>query len=266
MMGILSDFCDLIQECVVLLMKEQPLLFAGAMVSGMFVGGTLWLGCHFWALLWNKSYKMTVAQHALACIALTLAIIITVICFSVIELPPIVDFRIQQWHQAISGDGELKSKLMQELYEKISTKGLENMAGIPDPATIEKGKRWEFAYHKQDTQLLIGQVYTQGILAAFAETHRLLFTALFHGMASDLIASEIRRKTNNSSSQTYDMEDAARSIVTEMTGKLRGRIERGILVIRVVLPMVLIVWMCLPIIFIALAAYRDIKVSTLQSD
>ena len=244
-------------------MKEQPLLFAGAIVLGMVAGGALWLGCHFWALSWNKSYKMTLAQHALACIALTLAIIITVVCFSVAKLPPIVDFRIQQWNETISGDGELKSKLMQELYEKISAKGLENMAGIPDPTTIEKGKRWEFAYHKQDTQLLIGQVYTQGILAAFAETHRLLFTALFQGLASDLVASEIRKKTTNSSSQTYDRENAARSIVTEMTEKLQGRIERGVLVIRVVLPIVLIVWMCFPIIFIALAAYRDIKVSTL---
>ena len=265
-MAILSDFCGLIQECVVLFIKEQPVLFAGAIVLGMASGGGLWLGCHFWAHLWNKSYKMTLGQHAIAGIALALAVLISVVCFSVKEMSSIVESQIQHWQETISGDGELKSRLMQELYEKISSKGLENMAGIPDPATLEQGKRWEFAYHKQETQLLIGQVYTQGTLAAFAETHRLLFTALFLGMASDLVASEVRMKTNASPSRTYDMEDAACLVATEITEKLQGRIGSGVLVIRVVLPIVLFAWMWVPIVFIAMAAYRDINVRTLQSD
>jgi len=265
-MGILSDFYSLVQDCAVLLMKEHLLLFAGAVASGMAVGGVLWLGCHFWAHLWNKSYKMTLGQHALAGIALALSILISVICFSLKELPPIVDSRIQHWREAVSGDGEMKSRLMQQLYVEIAAKGVENMAGIPDPSTLEQGKRWEFAYRKQETQLLIGQIYTRGTLAAFAETHRLLFTALFLGMASDLVASEIRISTSASPGRTYDMEGAARLIASEITEKLQERIGRGVLVIRVVLPIVLFVWMCVPIVFIALAAYRDIKVRTLQSD
>jgi hypothetical protein len=62
------------------------------------------------------------------------------------------------------------------------------------------------------------------------------------------------------------MEGAARLIASEITEKLQERIGRGVLVIRVVLPIVLFVWMWVPIVFIALAAYRDIKVRTLQSD
>jgi len=247
-------------------MKEHPLLFAGSIVSGMTAGGVLWLGCHFWAILWNKSYKMSRVQHALTGIALALATLIAVICFSVQEMSSIVESQIQHWPETISGDPELKNRLMQQLYEEISAKGIERMASIPNPANLEQGKRWEFSYHKQETQLLIGQVYTQGTLRAFAETHRLLFAALFQSMASDLVASDIRIGTNASPSQTYDMESVARIIAAEMSEKLQGRIRVGILAIRVALPIALFTWMCIPIGLIAVAAYRDIKVSTVKTE
>lgn len=265
-MAFFLEFCDLMQECIVLFMKEHPLLFAGAIVLGLIAGVLLWLGAGFWAHLWNRSYKMTPMQHALAGIACALAILTAVVCFSVNELSSIVELRIHHWSESITGDAELKIRLMQQLYEEISAKGIENMAGIPEPAALERGKRWEFVYRKQETQLLIAQVYTQGALSAFAESHRLVFSALFLDMASDLIASEIRIKTNASPGRTYDMEGAAHMIAGEMTEKLPKRIGRDILIIRIVLPIVLFAWMWVPIVCIAIAAYRDIKVSTLQTD
>jgi len=265
-MDVMADLFALLWECAVIFLNDAPWTFAAALASGITFGALVWWGYHFWARLWNLTFRLTAVQHAMAGVILVLTILSAVIWLSLKYLPDAGLGDMKSWQESLADNEVLKTELMGALYHEISARGLEDMKGIPDPSQLAAGARWEFTYRNQETQILIGQVYTRGVLRAFANSHRLLFAVLFSGMPPDLVASEIRMKTSASPGRAYDMQEAAGAVVTGMHEALQGQIARAILVVGSIFSAVIFAMIGTGFVSIALAAYRDIKVRTLKTE
>jgi len=257
-MPLLIDYIRLIKECVIQFFVDDPLIFSEAAFVGMVAGSLFWMLFPFWARLWNKSYEMTPLQHVLAGFALPMAMFCSVTCFALKDEAGTIRTQIESWQAGIVGDHELKYRLRQQLFEEIAGKGLEDMKGIPDPRTLAPGERWELVYRNQETQILVGEVYTQGTLQSFAEAHPLLFIMVFFKMAPDLIATEIRIKTNEN--HVYSMDDAGKVIAAKMSAQLQLQIWKGVIATRAVLITAFLGCLLVPLTLVAMSAFNDIRV------
>jgi len=259
MLEILSEFYKLSLDCVATLRTDDPKLFIGSVLAGLTIGGLLWWGTHLWAHLWNKSYNMTPVHHVLAAIVLALAVLYAITSVGLKYAANRVENRLQDWQQSVGLDNDLKEQLMSELYDGIAASGKEDMSKIRDPRELQPGERWQIEYQSNETQELVGQVYTSGSLRHFKRNHSLLATILSPDVSNDIIVEDIRLKRKISGGVPYDLSDGARLLVEQMMLKLRDQVWRVVTIARVILFALFLLFLLVPLTIIAIAAYKDIK-------
>jgi hypothetical protein len=259
MLEILSEFYKLSLDCVSTLRTDDPKLFIGSILAGLTVGGLLWWGTHFWAHLWNKSYNMTPVHHVLAAVVLALAVLYAVTSVGLKYAANRVENRLQLWQQTIELDNDLRQQLTAELYDGIAASGKEDMSKIRDPRELQPGERWQFEYESNETQELVGQVYTSGALRHFKRNHPLLATILSPDVSNDIIVEDIRLKSRINRGVPYELSDGTRLLVDQMMLKLRDQVWRVVTIARAILFGLFLFFLLVPLTLIAIAAFKDIK-------
>lgn len=261
---LLSEFYKLALNCIGILRSDDPKLFIGAILAGLTVGGLLWWGAFWWARLWNKKYSLTPLHHVLAALVLLLATGYALTSVSLKYAARTVESKVRLWQEAANLDADLKSRLSARLYDEVAARGTEDISKIPDPRTLAPGETWTFTYQNHtETQAVIGDVYTKGALQHFEKSHPLLALILSPAVPAELIIEDIRVKSRANPSGIYQLNDGTRLLVEQMFVKMSDQIWRVVMVSRITLLVLFLIFLSIPIVLIAMAAYRDIRIHTL---
>ncbi len=146
---------------------------------------------------------------------------------------------------------------------EIVARGTENMAGIPDPRSLGPGESWSFTYQNHtETQAVIGDVYTKGALQHFEKAHPLLALILSPSVPPELIVQDIQTKSRANPGEPYQLNDGTRLLVDQMFMKMSDQIWRVLTTARITLFVLFLLFLSIPVVLIAVAAYRDIRVHT----
>lgn len=260
---LLAEFYKLSLQCIGILRGDDPKLFIGAVLAGLTLGGLLWWGAFGWGRLWNKKFSLTPLHHVLCALAMLFALGYSLTAVSLKYAARTIETKVRLWQDAANLDADLKNRLMVRLYDEIAARGLEDVSSIPDPRSLAPGETWTLTYKNHtETPALIGDIYTKGALQHFGKIHPLLALVLSPSVPPEMIVEDIQAKARANPSEPYALNDGTRLLVGQMFLKMSDRIWRVVLTARLVLLGLFLVFLTIPVVLIALSAYRDIRVHT----
>jgi len=258
---LLSEFYKLTLNCIGILRNDDPKLFIAAILAGLTIGGLLWWGAHGWARLWNTKFSLTPLHHILAAFVLLFALGYTVSAVSLKYAVRTVETKVRLWQDSANLDADLKNRLSARLYDEIAARGTEDISGIPDPRALGPGESWSFTYQNHsETQAIIGDVYTKGALQHFERLHPLLAVILSPAVPPELIVEDIRTKSRSNPAEPYQLNDGTSLLVEQMFQKMSDQIWRVVVAARITLLVLFLLFLSIPIVVIAVSAYRDIRI------
>jgi hypothetical protein len=262
-MNISQDFFSLLAGSVGFFAANSRNDFVGIMILGLILAAVCWWGCSQFSRLWNLGYRIVFLHHLLCFVAAMLTLIFTVTFFALRYAKEAADASVQIWEAQVQADAEWSKAVYNKAWHQVKDTGLEDFTNVPPPSDLNS----YIPLNKDGSIRLTATIYTKAALDHFV-AHRPFLSKIITAQL-EVPQRQLDTDVKSYFSTGHGMYPVPRAIALaarEIKAQLETQLPRVVSLFRISAVILFLLVQLIPFGLVAIAAYRNLKITTSARD
>jgi hypothetical protein len=250
-------------ECVVLLARRQPAMFAFTVFVGLVLAAACWWICTHYSRLWNLTFRITRLHQVLCAGAAVLTLVFWILFVSLQYTKQVAQDAIDAWQQEVRTDPVFHRQVKQRIYYMVKATNQEDFRKFPPPETVTGEPLVPVS--QPGSKKILASITSNEALKLFRQKNPFLSSVL--SLPSRIPDAVLVTDITNyfavrPKGGTYPFNHSLDLTAQQIEGRLDPELPRVVVVARLILTACFLAAQAIPFCWIGLAAYRDLKITT----
>jgi hypothetical protein len=257
----IAEIFELAASSFRLCAEQQFIKLILASGAGLLVAGCIFFLSVKWVILFNRNYTMTRTQTAATAMAALAAGFLLPLWLALGFAHDAIKVGVRQRLNEISTNSLVMHDMRTHMQISLAQTSPQLDMATANPSGPDAGEKWRFATSPNDASILTtAKAYTDALAEAMTLKGRLLSRFLSWKVAPGFLAADIRMHATTKPQESYDLNPASEALSEVLTEGLAARVKVLELTVKAASLLMILTLTTAAFLWLALSAYRDIRV------